>query len=62
MPFLAALTSEVLKMDLPGESVSMLELIENSCCFNMTNIIPIKIIPPPRIAPPAINSLDPRCM
>jgi hypothetical protein len=48
-------------MDLLGEIVSILELIENDCCFNITNVIPIKIIPKARIPPPAISSLCPRC-
>ena len=53
--FLPALTSESLSMDLPGEIVSKLELIDNDCCFNITNVIPIKIIiPTTRIAVPAI--------
>ena len=30
--FLPALTSESLSMDLPGEIVSKLELIDNDCC------------------------------
>lgn len=47
-------------MDLPGEIVSKLELIDNDCCFNITNVIPIKIIPTTRIAVPAITSLYPR--
>lgn len=58
--FLPALTSESLSMDLPGEIVSKLELIDNDCCFNITNVIPIKIIPTTRIAVPAITSLYPR--
>ena len=49
-------------MDLPGEIVSKLELIDNDCCFNITNVIPIKIIPTTRIAVPAITSLYPRRM
>jgi hypothetical protein len=48
-------------MDLPGEIVSILEFIENDCCFNIMNVIPIKIIPAARIALPAISSLYPRC-
>ena len=44
-------------MDLPGEIVSILEFIENDCCFNIMNV---KIIPAARIALPAISSLYPR--
>src|SRR6476659_5520439 len=60
--FAPLLTSEVLKIDLPGETVSILALILNEDCFKTTITVSVRIIPAAITAAPLIKILYPRCI
>src|SRR6476661_1617185 len=60
--FVPLLTSEFLKIDLPGETVSILALILNEDCFKTAITLSVRIIPAAKAAAPMIKILYPRCI